>query len=350
MSVAYRAVQWNAFKWRYDLVVAIGSVAFVGVFVAATLLPRADVDRPALAVVLIRATAVLAFSLLHVVLMIGPLARLDRRFLPLLYNRRHLGVTTFLVSLVHAVIVLGYYHGFGTIGPVSSLLSSNVQYRSIAAFPFETLGLIALLILFLMAATSHDFWLKNLSPAVWKGLHMLVYPAYVLLVLHVALGALWSERHPAYVILLTSGVVLVSGLHIAAAWAGRTGMTASASDWIDVDGATSIAEGKARRITLPDGTRAAVFRVGATLHAIGDACAHQGGPLSEGRIIDGCVTCPWHGYQYRAQDGCAPAPFTEKLPTYELRIHGGRVQVRSTPQAAGTPTGFMLQPSEVSNV
>ncbi len=349
MSVAYRAVQWNAFKRRYDLILAIGSVAFVGVFVAATLLPRTDADRPALPVVLIRATAVLAFALLHVALVIGPLARLDRRFLPLLYNRRHLGVTTFLVSLVHAVLVLGYYHGFGTIGPVSSLLTSNVQYRSIAAFPFETLGLIALLILFLMAATSHDFWLKNLSPAAWKGLHMLVYPAYVLLVLHVALGALWSERHPVYAILLTSGAVLVSGLHIAAGWAGRNASAAVADEWIDVDGETSIADGRAKRITFPDGTRVAVFRVGPSFHAICDACAHQGGPLSEGRVVDGCVTCPWHGYQYRAQDGCAPAPFTEKLPTYELRIHGGRVQVRSTPQAAGTPTGIMLQRSEVSN-
>ena len=39
-----------------------------------------------------------------------------------------------------------------------------------------------------MAATSHDFWLHNLSPYVWKSLHMGVYVAYGLLVLHVLLG------------------------------------------------------------------------------------------------------------------------------------------------------------------
>src|SRR2546428_6173232 len=44
---------------------------------------------------IIRAAGSAAFLLLHVVLCIGPLCRLDSRFLPLLYNRRHLGVVTF---------------------------------------------------------------------------------------------------------------------------------------------------------------------------------------------------------------------------------------------------------------
>jgi nitrite reductase/ring-hydroxylating ferredoxin subunit len=29
----------------------------------------------------------------------------------------------------------------------------------------------------------------------------------------------------------------------------------------------------------------------------------QNGPLGEGRIVDGCITCPWHGYQYRPDTG-----------------------------------------------
>lgn len=39
-----------------------------------------------------------------------------------------------------------------------------------------------------MAATSHDFWLKNLTAPVWKRLHMLVYAAYALLLAHLLLG------------------------------------------------------------------------------------------------------------------------------------------------------------------
>ena len=52
------------------------------------------------------------------------------------------------------------------------------------------------MILFLMAATSHDFWMANLTAPVWKSLHMLVYLAYGLLVLHVTLGVLQAETSP----------------------------------------------------------------------------------------------------------------------------------------------------------
>ena len=45
----------------------------------------------------------------------------------------------------------------------------------------------------------------------------------------------------------------------------------------------------------------------------------QGSP-GEGRIIDGFVTCPWHGFQYRPDDGASPpihntpAPVSSTMP------------------------------------
>jgi nitrite reductase/ring-hydroxylating ferredoxin subunit len=75
-----------------------------------------------------------------------------------------------------------------------------------------------------------------------------------------------------------------------------------------------------------------------------NVCAHQGGPLGEGRIVGGCVTCPWHGFQYQAKDGCAPPPFTEKLPTYRVRVVKGRVEVdpKALPPGTETAPGFEL--------
>src|SRR4029453_916384 len=61
----------------------------------------------------------------------------------------------------------------------------------------------------------------------------------------------------------------------------------------------------------PGGGRIAVFRDGAEIGALTNPCAHQNGPIGEGRIIDGCITCPWHGYQYRLPRGCPAAPFKE---------------------------------------
>src|SRR5207244_11497948 len=130
------------------------------------------------------------FLMLHVVLCIGPLARLDRRFVPLLYNRRHLGVATFLLGLAHGGFALFQFHALGNVNPLVSLFISNPRYGSVANFPFQALGFFALVILFLMAATSHDFWLRNLSAPMWKRLQMLVYVAFALLVVHVTLLSL----------------------------------------------------------------------------------------------------------------------------------------------------------------
>lgn len=328
MSVAYRAIQWNAYKKRYDLTLAAMIIAYLATFVVVGRIVfrgnRAFSDE----VLLLRALGTGAFILLNLTICIGPLARLDRRFLPLLYNRRHMGVLTFFLGLVHGLLSIGFYHGFGVISPAVSLLTSNTQYRSLSAFPFEILGLIALIILFLMAATSHDFWLKNLSPRVWKRLHMLVYAAWALLVMHVALGVMQTRAGAVYAVLLGICVIVVPGLHIVA------GLRESRP--IDLCAVDDITEGRGRVASLPNGERVAVFKSNGRVCAISNVCAHQGGPLGEGRIIDGCVTCPWHGYQYRPEDGCAPPPFTEKLATYPVRIEAGRVMVDPNPLMPGT--------------
>jgi DMSO/TMAO reductase YedYZ heme-binding membrane subunit len=150
-------------------------------------------------------------------MIIGPLCRLAPGLLPLLYNRRHLGVTTFLVASVHGGLSFFQFHALGDVNPFVSLLAGNTNYRSISGFPFQVLGVVALVILFLMAATSHDFWLANLSAPVWKRLHMLVYVAYAMLVGHVALGALQSETNPVLTITLAIGVAVVLLVHLSAA-------------------------------------------------------------------------------------------------------------------------------------
>jgi nitrite reductase/ring-hydroxylating ferredoxin subunit/DMSO/TMAO reductase YedYZ heme-binding membrane subunit len=330
MSVGYRAVQWLPFKRRYDAVMIGAVVSYLAIFVLVGKVALRGQHAVSDEILLIRATATCAFALLNFVLCIGPLARLDTRFLPLLYNRRHLGVMTCMIGLIHATLAFGFYHGFGIISPIESLLTSNTQYRSISAFPFEVLGLLALVILLLMAATSHDFWLKNLTAAVWKWLHMMVYIAWGLLVLHVALGALQSERNPIYSAMLGAVVVIVCAVHIAA---GRKRIDKPRSDgqWIDVASTDEILDGHAKVVALAKQERVAIFKHQGRFCAVSNLCAHQGGPLGEGRIVDGCITCPWHGYQYRPQDGCSPPPFAEKVPTFAIKVENGRVYLNPQP-------------------
>src|SRR5690349_3591011 len=190
MGIEYRAVQWNRQKRIYDLVLA----ASVGLFlISFGVLTKIRFPYVTDEIMLMRAFGTGALLLLHVILSIGPLCRLNPKFLPLLYNRRHLGVTMFSLALVHGSFGIFQFHALSNTNPFVSLFTSNTNYNSLAAFPFQALGFLALVIFFLMAVTSHDFWLHNLSPRVWKTLHMFVYLAYLLVVMHVMLGVIQFE-------------------------------------------------------------------------------------------------------------------------------------------------------------
>ena len=92
MGVKHQAVQWNGNKIVYDLFILAALAAFVGVFMAVGLQTRPNGHQADAVVLLIRALGSAAFLMLTITLTIGPLARFSPRFLPLLYNRRHLGV------------------------------------------------------------------------------------------------------------------------------------------------------------------------------------------------------------------------------------------------------------------
>jgi nitrite reductase/ring-hydroxylating ferredoxin subunit/uncharacterized membrane protein len=79
-----------------------------------------------------------------------------------------------------------------------------------------------------------------------------------------------------------------------------------------------------------------VVRVGDTVHALHHVCAHAGGPLSEGKLVDGCIQCPWHGSRFRLTDGAAQrGPTVYDQPSYEIRRAegGGGYEVRRVPTA-----------------
>jgi nitrite reductase/ring-hydroxylating ferredoxin subunit len=73
-----------------------------------------------------------------------------------------------------------------------------------------------------------------------------------------------------------------------------------------------------------------VVRIGESVHVMHNVCAHAGGPLNEGRLVDDCIECPWHGSRYRLSDGFAQrGPTVYDQPSYEVRsAEGGGYEVR----------------------
>jgi nitrite reductase/ring-hydroxylating ferredoxin subunit/DMSO/TMAO reductase YedYZ heme-binding membrane subunit len=342
MSHQYRAVGWNAHKRAYDLVAGGVALLVMAVVAGGTAwrMPEATAET-----LVLRATAVTAFLLLHVILSIGPLCRLDRRLLPLLYNRRHLGVLMCALASVHGGLAVVQFHAGGDLHPGVSLLTSGGAWRSVAGFPFHLPGALALAIVVTMGATSHDFWLRTLTAPVWKLLHMLVYVAYAAIAVHVMFGALQSEV-PSWVAgVPAAGILWLAILHTLAARReaeidhSSTGdsprVTGTVPNWIDVGEAGRIPDGRAR-VVCAGGERIAVFRYGHRVSAVSNVCQHQNGPLGEGKIVGGCIVCPWHGYEYAPDTGAAPPPFTEAVPTFRSMIRDGRVYVDPRPLPPGT--------------
>lgn len=345
MSQTFVTVQWNRRKYVYDALLVGGIATYLWLFrwVSQIVLSGDHAITPE--ILGMRAWGSCAFLLLTAILCLGPLARLDRRVLPLVYNRRHFGVIFFAVAANHARQVLDFYHAYGGVSKTESLFTNDVVFTGASA-PFQLFGAAALAIFFAMAATSHDFWQKVLGGTTWKSLHMLVYAGYALVVAHVAFGALQFETSPWLTGLVAASVALVGVLHVTAARASTRADRAPVAPIVDVDGArwvsagpaAALVPGRARRLVLPSGENLALVRDGDAISALHGVCAHQGGPLAEGRVRDGCLTCPWHGWEYRPADGQSPPPFTEKLPTHRVRLDArGHLLVDVAAQPPGTP-------------
>lgn len=341
MGLAHSSIQWNRQKKLYDLTM-VSLIAGAGVLFAGTtavLEPDSTAET-----LLIRTTANLALLMLHVILCIGPLARLDRRFAPLLYNRRHLGVTMFLLALSHGLLATIQFHALGDTNPLVSVFTAYADdywlpAAGLARVPFEPFGVLALLGLFVMAATSHDFWLKNLGASLWKLAHLSVYFAYGCVLVHLCLGAFQDEQIPGLAALVIPGFLAVTGLHLAAGVRevrrDRTSAEAAGEGFFDACAVSDLREGCGHTVVV-GGSRIALFLQQGRVYALSNVCRHQGGPIGEGRIVDGCVTCPWHGWNYKAEDGCSPPPFEEILPTYPVRIEKDRVWVNPQPNPLKT--------------
>ena len=141
MSAGFSAVQWNRRKLIYDGILIAGVVLFIGTFMTVGALRNPPADMPAWIGLRIKAFGTCAFVMLTIILTIGPLARLSPRFLPLLYNRRHFGVLTFLVALVHAYSVVDWFAVQGAMGDLMNEMVASPGYGKFIGFPIKALGL-----------------------------------------------------------------------------------------------------------------------------------------------------------------------------------------------------------------
>lgn len=91
---------------------------------------------------------------------------------------------------------------------------------------------------------------------------------------------------------------------------------------------SALREGELTKVRVAE-TSVLLVRQGDRICALADTCAHLGGPLSEGTLVDGTVICPWHGSRFALADGSVVnGPSAYAQPCFETRVRAGQIEVR----------------------
>ena len=129
----------------------------------------------------------------------------------------------------------------------------------------------------------------------------------------------------------------------------RTAWEQRPDQWTQVLADTELADGEHRKANA-GGVPVLLYRTAGTVYALASTCTHMGGPLEEGTISDGCVTCPWPGSTFRFADGSivrGPATTPEPLATPRDRLSGPSRLIR---QRSFGPTATDIRSTESPQV
>ncbi|MBR0836435.1 Rieske 2Fe-2S domain-containing protein [Bradyrhizobium manausense] len=131
-------------------------------------------------------------------------------------------------------------------------------------------------------------------------------------------------------------------------------MTGRASTWYAVALSRKIGA-KPHRVLL-GGQPFVLFRSGETLKCLTDRCPHRFAPLSLGRVIDGTIECPYHGWQFggdgrcRSMPGLLEQPPNIAVPAHAVREQNGLIYISPGSQRGKPYPGVLSGPGTVSSV
>jgi len=161
---------------------------------------------------------------------------------------------------------------------------------------------------------------------------MIVALVVYLISLAIRLGSGSVASTPAIWLSVLAFLVIAAGayvggdvVYVLGNMVNRHAFRGAGTKWIalepaEADAAGEIPEGKLVKAKLGI-NQLVLVRQGEQILALHDTCAHAGGPLNEGRLVDGTlVECPWHASRYRLSDGLVvQGPSVYDQPSYEVR-------------------------------
>ena len=157
----------------------------------------------------------------------------------------------------------------------------------------------------------------------------------VSLLLRLPVQAAGAPPTGAVIVSIVSFLILAAGayvggdvVYVLGNMVSRHAFRGAGTKWIalepaELDDGGGIPEGRPIKANLGI-NQLVLVREGERILALHDVCAHAGGPLNEGRLIDGQIECPWHYSRYRMTDGeVLQGPSVYHQPAYEVRAREG---------------------------
>jgi nitrite reductase (NADH) small subunit len=101
----------------------------------------------------------------------------------------------------------------------------------------------------------------------------------------------------------------------------------SSDEFVGVGRVSDFAPGAGKMVVVA-GRHVALFRLGDEFYAIDNLCLHRAGPLCDGQIDNGVVTCPWHGWSYEIRTGTMVQDPRVGVSKHDVQVDGDQVAVR----------------------
>ena len=96
---------------------------------------------------------------------------------------------------------------------------------------------------------------------------------------------------------------------------------------IKVAACSDVPDGDRGLVVETFGRQIAIFKIGEEFHALDNRCLHEGASLADGALEGGCITCPWHGWQYDVASGTCRHNPRLSLRVFPTRVEGDYILV-----------------------
>ena len=102
-------------------------------------------------------------------------------------------------------------------------------------------------------------------------------------------------------------------------------MNVMTQTWVRIGKISDVPRRGARCVNHGD-MSIAVFRTADDrVFALEDKCPHKNGPLSQGIVHDGCVTCPLHNWVISLETGAAQGADEGRTLSFPVRLEGDEI-------------------------